>query len=385
MPFWFAHGVDPAGGINTCMTEDGQLVSRDKWLWSQWRAVWVLSRLYRRTRDARYIDWASNIVRFCCGHGWSDDGWLLCVTAEGAPLRGAESLYVDAFATYALAEYARATDDADARRWLERTVARVIGVLGRPHDRIPHFPYPVPPGMRVHGIPMLFSYSLFTAADQLRQRDVIPIVRALSDEIFSKFYRADRDVVLERISANGDEAPPPLGTAIVPGHVIECMWFQIEIAAALGDRERLDLCARLVRRHLELGWDAEHGGLLLGVDADGAADVGWNFADYKLWWPHIEAMVATLLAYEHRPAPWCTEWYHRIESYSFARFPHPANGEWIQRLRRDGTPTTDVVALPVKDPFHLPRSLILCLECIERMTARSEATAAGRALDAGGD
>lgn len=373
LPFWFEHGVDPAGGINTCMAEDGRLINRDKWLWSQWRAVWVLSRLYRRTSDAKYIDWASNIVRFCCEYGWSDVGWLLCVSSDGKPLRGAESIYVDAFAIYGLAEYVRATDDAQARHWLERSVARALDALKQPHDQIPHFPYPVPTGMRVHGIPMLMSYSLFCATDQLREVDVMPTVRELSDDIFTNFYRADRDVVLERLGADGRETPAPLGTAVVPGHVIESMWFQIEIAAATGSTDRIAQCVNLIRRHLELGWDKEHGGLRLGVDADGAAEVGWGFADYKLWWPHTEAMVATLLAYEHTRAPWCMEWLDKIESYSFAHFPHPTAGEWIQRLRRDGTPTTEVVALPVKDPFHLPRSLILSIECIERMTGTAHA------------
>ena len=46
VPFWTNHAVDPLGGINTCIRDDGSIVSRDKWLWSQWRAVWVFSKLY---------------------------------------------------------------------------------------------------------------------------------------------------------------------------------------------------------------------------------------------------------------------------------------------------------------------------------------------------
>jgi N-acylglucosamine 2-epimerase len=41
------------------------------------------------------------------------------------------------------------------------------------------------------------------------------------------------------------------------------------------------------------------------------------------------------------------------------------HGEWRQKLQRDFTPMTGVVALPVKDPFHLPRSLILQIERLE--------------------
>ena len=46
IPFWERHALDPDGGINTCITDDGRVVSRDRWCWSQWRAVWVFSKLY---------------------------------------------------------------------------------------------------------------------------------------------------------------------------------------------------------------------------------------------------------------------------------------------------------------------------------------------------
>jgi N-acylglucosamine 2-epimerase len=189
----------------------------------------------------------------------------------------------------------------------------------------------------------------------------------LSDEVFGTFYRTDRDLLLERVNVDGSEAPPPLGTAVVPGHVIESMWFQIHIGEAFKDTARVRRSIRLIQRHLELGWDKEFGGLLLAVDANGAADVGWAFADYKLWWPHTEAMYALLRAFEVSREPWCMDWFEKIEAYSFSHFPHPTAGEWIQRLQRNGTPTAEVVALPVKDPFHLPRALLLSLECLERM------------------
>ena len=37
----------------------------------------------------------------------------------------------------------------------------------------------------------------------------------------------------------------------------------------------------------------------------------------------------------------------------------PGAGEWRQRLDRAGQPVTELIALPVKDPFHLPRAALL--------------------------
>ena len=61
----------------------------------------------------------------------------------------------------------------------------------------------------------------------------------MSDDIFDNFVRPDRDLLLERIAADNSEYPPPLGTAVVPGHVIEDMWFQIHIARDAGNKTRI--------------------------------------------------------------------------------------------------------------------------------------------------
>src|SRR5688500_18516921 len=76
--FWERHAIDPAGGINSCIRDDGTIVSRDKWAWSQWRAVWVFSELYRTIEPRpQWLDIARNTYRFFADHGWNDErgGW----------------------------------------------------------------------------------------------------------------------------------------------------------------------------------------------------------------------------------------------------------------------------------------------------------------------
>ena len=47
LPFWLNHCIDHRnGGINNCVRDDGKLLSTDKYLWSQGRALWVFSHLY---------------------------------------------------------------------------------------------------------------------------------------------------------------------------------------------------------------------------------------------------------------------------------------------------------------------------------------------------
>ena len=373
LPFWVRHAVDADGGLNTCIGDDGTLVSRDKWLWSQWRAVWVFAKVYSQLQpDQRWLDMAVDIYRFADRHGWDENagGWRLRLAHDGAVLAGCDSIYVDGFAIYALTQLTRATGREEPIALAVRTADNVLRRLAEPHDRIPHWPYPVPPGARVHGIPMLFSlvlWELARATDMQRYRDAAV---DMSKDIFDHFWRPDRDAIVERIAVDNSEYPAPAGTAVVPGHVIEDMWFQIHIARDRNDRRRIDQACRLIQRHLELGWDDRHGGILLAVDADGQEDVDWRFHDTKLWWPHTEALYALLLAYEHTRQPWCLDWYDRVHEYSFRHFPVADFGEWRQKLDRQGRPMTDTIALPVKDPFHLPRALIYCLEVLDRLLGK---------------
>jgi len=371
IPFWLEHAIDEDGGINTCIRDDGTLVNRDKWLWSQWRAVWVFSKLFNCLEpNEQWLDVARGIYAFTSQHGWDEEvgGWRLRLAHDGSTIDGCDSIYVDGFAIYGLTELAKATGDDEPAAFARKTADNVLRRLQTPHDQIPHFPYPVPEGARVHGIPMIFSlvlWELGQLVDEPRYRDA---AKAMVEDIFSNFYRPDRDVVLERIAADNGEYPRPLGTAVVPGHVIEDMWFQIHIARDEGDEAMIKEAGRLIRRHFDIGWDEELGGIFLGVDADGREDVGWKFHDTKLWWPHTEALYAPLLAYEHTGEDWCLEWYDKVHEYSFSHYPVAEHGEWTQKLDREGQIITETVALPVKDPFHLPRALINCIDVLDRLS-----------------
>ena len=370
VPFWIEHAIDPDGGINTCIRDDGTLVNRDKWLWSQWRAVWVFASLYTMVEPRpEWLQIAQRIYEFSARHGWDEQvgGWSLRLSGDGQVLDGCDSLYVDGFAIYGLVALAKITRDAEMIDLARRTADNAIRRLQAPHDEIPHFPYPIPKGARVHGLPMMFALTLWELGQFLDEQDYRQAALAMSDDVFANFYRRDRDMILERIATNNSEFASPLGSVVVPGHVIEDMWFQIHIARDRGDIRRINEAVRLTKRHIELGWDEPHGGIILAIDADGGPEVGWKFADTKLWWPQTEAMYALLLAYEHCRQDWCLDWYDQVHTYAFSHYPVVEHGEWRQKLSRDGSPITNTVALPVKDPFHLPRALLYCIDVLSRL------------------
>jgi N-acylglucosamine 2-epimerase len=368
LPFWDRHGFDANGAINTCIADDGTLISRDHWNWSQWRAVWVWSKLYNTIeRRQEWLDRALGIYRFVTAHGPLPDGhWPLLLDGDGNVLRGYESLYVDGFALYGLAELLRATGDAEVRRHALNTLQAVKTALESPQPP-PAYPYPISQGQIAHGISMIFSLAFHELAEATGDAEARLLAHEHHGRVMEFFLRRDRDMVLEYIGDDGREAPPPGGTTVVPGHAIESMWFQMHIARANGNSSAGRRATEAIRRHLELSWDAEFGGMLLAIDADGGAEVGWNHAEKKFWWPHTEALYATLLAYEVTREPWCLEWHERVREYSYAHFPVPGHGEWWQKLDRQGHPIAATLFLPVKDPFHLPRALIYCIDVLQRL------------------
>ena len=121
-------------------------------------------------------------------------------------------------------------------------------------------------------------------------------------------------------------------------------------------------------RHFDLGWEARTGGgLLLAVGMDGqpTGPEAWAFGETKLWWPQTEALFASLLGWwETRDSHWLKR-YEQTWELCWKHYVDWENGEWRQKLQRDLTPLTGTIALPVKDPFHLPRSLILQIELLE--------------------
>jgi len=369
LPFWEKHAIDPQGGILTCIDDTGKVQSTEKWLWSQWRAVWVYSRLYNTLdRDPKWVAYAQQIAEFCLKHGWLEEeqGWALLLSQEGEVLRRHESIYTDGFAVYGLAELYRATGDMKYRDWAVRTTDGALEKLKKPYDTVPHFPYGIPPGTKPHGLPMIWSLTLADLGTILNEPRYLKEARRLSETIYRDHYKAADDRIIEFVNADGSDYAEPEGAVTVPGHAIEDMWFQWHVFEQTDWKDApREETLRLILRHMDLGWDKQYGGILLAIDRHGRKDVGWGFPESKLWWPQTEALYATLLGGFATGDPAYFDWYEKLWKLCLDSYVDWENGEWRQKLQRDLTPFTEVIALPVKDPFHLPRALMLQIELLE--------------------
>jgi N-acylglucosamine 2-epimerase len=367
VPFWKRHGVDDEfGGVLSCMKEDGTPSSTEKYVWSQARWVWTCSALYNRIeKRPEFLEWARRTIRFLLDHGRDDQGrWLYRMTRVGAPLEGAVSIYSDCFVVYGLSEYCRAEPNPELLGLARSVFDRIRRRIEEP-DFSETAPYALPPNRRNHGVPMILTEVAGELAAITGDPSIDRAAREYCSRVMSHFVRPARRCLLEFLDREYREVPAPEGTFVMPGHAIESMWFVLHRALAAGDRALIARAAEVMRWHLEKGWDPEYGGILLGIDAEGHAPF-MPYSDTKLWWPHTEALYGSLLAWRLTGEKWCEEWYQRVHEWSFGHFPMAGTGEWRQRLNRRGEPLDTVVALPVKDPFHLPRAAILAVELLQQ-------------------
>ena len=373
IPFWMCHAIDwEYGGIFTGIADDGTILSTDKFIWSNARALYTFSSLYNYIEpEQKWLDIARNIFAFCADHGRTEQRiWGYLTNRKGVMLEGEKAIQVDAFAIMGMAEYAQATGD-------ERAKAIAVETYESTHSRLAcpgsygTFPYPIPEGAKAHRDHFQFALAYFMLGKLLGREDILSEAYRHAEYIMDYFRRPERGVLVEYVSVENTFMDTPAGRTMNPGHAIESMWFLIHLYRHSGNRERIRQAIETIRLALEKGWDPEYGGLFLAIDIEGKTPVYWKHANKKLWWVFCEALYALLLAYEESGQTWCMDWYWKIHDWAFTHFPVPVYGEWTQKLNRDGSRFDGIVALPVKDPFHLPRALVMCIDVLRRINGKN--------------
>ncbi len=371
LPWWLTHSLDrEQGGYFTRLERDGSRYADDKDMWMIGREVWMFSHLYNaHERRAEWLDAARLGAEFILRHGFADDGKAYFrLGRDGTPIADVLSKYTEVFLAIGLAEYSKAA--ADPAVWqraldiYEKLIPKLLA-----DDDTPLLGYPLYATFSVHAKPMcrMTVASAFHAvqADARFAADW----RAAADDVIAKHWKPDMGALLENVAPDGS---PMLhlqeGRMFHPGHAVESAWMLMEAARAFDDRELLDAAVEITLASLKQGWDERFGGLRYITNIDGTP-VHNIEADCKLWWPHGEALYATLLGWHETGRADLAEWHTRVHDYTFAHFPDPACGEWYGYLNRDGSPIWSAKANGWKGCFHLPRVLLRCYQLLHARLA----------------
>ena len=369
LPFWIPRAVDrECGGFITALDRDGTILQTDKSVWTQGRLAWMLATLYNTVESkTEWLDLAKHGVDFINKHCFDSDGRMFfSVTREGRPLRKRRYIFSETFAVIALAAYGVAANDESYIRQAQELFRLILRYVDTPGLLSPKTIVETR-SMKGLAIPMI----LLVTAQELKKAVQDPLCDEVIDrciqEIERDFLKPEFKCVLETVGPHGEFYDTFDGRLVNPGHSIEAGWFILEEARLRGnDRRLIELGTKIIDWSLELGWDSQYGGLLYYRDARGLSCMEyWN--DMKFWWPHNEAIIATLLAYQLTGEEKYARWHRMVHDWAYTHFPDPLYGEWFGYLLRDGSVSTTLKGNMWKGPFHLPRMQWYCWQRLKEV------------------
>lgn len=370
IPFWFPNCIDPEhGGYFTGVNQFGQVLQPDKSVWFQGRGAWTLANLYNHVEQRpEWLEYAKNGLDFIENHCFDkkDGRMFFSVTREGAPLRKRRYWFSEAFAVIAYAAYSKATGDSAYMQKAESLFEKILYY----HNTPGVLPAKVDPETRPSkGLsPRMI---LMATAQELRScgsaQDFTPLIDSLIEEIQRDFLKPKYECVLEEVGPNGELIDTFEGRVVNPGHSMELGWFILAEAKYRNwVPEMVELGTRIVKDAFWLGWDRECGGIFYFRDCKKLPT--WEYwSDMKFWWPHNEAIIATLFGWQMSGEAMLLREYQMLHEWAYERFPDPEYGEWFGYLHRDGTPSTVLKGSMWKGPFHLPRMQLLCWKMIDEI------------------
>ena len=397
LSFWLPRCEDRQfGGYLNCFDNRGtKLVSYDKYTWSQGRFLWMFSKLavtkaplFTEEEKSRFLNLAETGYVFLKKHCLMAQNDWRCVfltERDGKPKKVGNydtldmSIYADCFVVIGMSAYSIAADNPDAYVFAQKLYNSVKNRIEQGNFNT--LPYPLDGAYRAHGIPMILTNVAKELYEAALVHDKASCPQLLSDmdrtatDVVTHFMDEDH-IIHEVITKDDTPVPGLLGQHANPGHSIEDSWFIYDAAKLLNKPNLAQTAAHIMKKSFEIGWDEQFQGILHFVNLDGdrltfnsdsteptvtLVKGGWGD---KLWWVHSETLYASLLFYTITNDEEYLKIHDRTFEYVFGHFRNPDTsiGEWIQILTREGLPQDKVVALPVKDPFHITRNLLLICE-----------------------
>lgn len=367
IPFWEQYSLDSEhSGYFTCLDSQGNVFDTDKFTWLQGRQAWMFSLLYNQVEaKSSWLNIAKSGIDFLENHAKDSDGnFYFSTSREGSALVQPYNIFSDCFAAMAFAQYAKATND-EAYSALARDTYH--NILNKQHN--PKGIYEKSTGNRQlkgFSLPMILSNLVLELEHILEKEEIEQTLDQCIKEITNDFLDSSLGIIRENVELDGSPSDTFQGRLINPGHGIEAMWFLIDIGVRRQDKSLIELAAKTIITTLEYSWDKEFGGIFYFMDIKGHPPLQLEW-DQKLWWVHLETLVALTKAMEHIDDHRLSDWYTKVHQYSWDHFPDPKYGEWYGYLNRQGEPLLELKGGKWKGCFHVPRAMYQCWKTFERI------------------
>lgn len=375
--FWLKNGMDKEnGGVYTCLDREGKIFSTDKSVWMQGRCGWIfayLCHIYGVKEE--WLEASKSCLDFMekyCINPDADGRMYFTVTADGKPLRQRRYCFSEAFYCIANAEYYGVTGEKEHLERAKRAYNIIYKLNHGEKDPAGLGPKTIPETRtgRALADPMIFlnTTAIMRRVDKENEELYNKYSAECVHDIITYHHKPELKCTLETVGMNGEFMSDfTAGRVVNPGHDIECSWFLMEEANYHSDSQIHQKAQEIFRFAFDGGWDKEYGGLLYFRDCLGHPPEAYEH-DMKLWWPHNEIVIASLMAYRDTKDEYYFECFKKAFDYCIEYFSDRKYGEWYGYLRRDGKPTEPACkGSTFKGPFHLPRMLIMADKMIDEI------------------
>ena len=372
IPFWIEKSQDlECGGYFTCLERDGSVFDTDKFVWMQGREVWMLSMLYNKVEHRQeWLDAAIQGAEFM--RRYAHDGnlnWYFSLTREGQPLVEPYNIFSYTFATMAFGQLAIATGNDEYARIARDTFDIILSRVDNPKGRW-NKAHPGTRPMKNFALPMILCNLALEIEPLLDPAFLQQCIDTCIHEVMDVFVRPELGgLVVENVALDGSLVDSMDGRHMNPGHAIEAMWFIMDLGKRLNRPDLIERAKDTALRMADYGWDSEYGGIFYFMDRLGrpTQELEW---DQKLWWVHIETLIAMIKGYHLTGDPHCLEWFERVHDYVWSHFRDPEWPEWFGYLNRRGEVLLTLKGGKWKGCFHVPRGLYQCWQVLEQLAAK---------------
>ena len=368
IPFWEKNSPDSEyGGYFTCLDRQGKVFDTDKFMWLQGRQAWFFSMIYNNIEKRQaWLDMALLGARFMENFGRDDNGsWYFSLTREGKPLVQPYNIFSDCFACMAFAELYKATGD-ERHKNIAVVTFRNIQARSTNSKGIYNKLYPATRPMKCFSLPMILCNLSLILEEVIGSGEVDKAIKPLISEVMEVFLQKDSGLILEHVAPDGSFVDCFEGRTINPGHTNEAMWFMMDVAERYNDRELMQKATDILLRSIEYGWDGQYGGIFYFRDIKGYPPLQLEW-DQKLWWVHIETLIALVKGYRLTGDNRCKDWFLKIHEYTWSHFRDTEYPEWYGYLNRQGDPLLTLKGGKWKGCFHVPRGLFQLWKTLENV------------------
>lgn len=376
--FWLKNGMDSEhGGVYTCLDRTGKIFSTDKSVWMQGRCGWIFSYLcHVYGTKPEWLQAAKSCIDFMekyCINRQAQNRMYFTVTADGKPLRQRRYCFSEGFYAMANAEYYGVTGEKAclerARKAYELIWKLNNGLMQDPTGLGPKT-IPETRSGRALADPMIYLNitAVMRRCDPENTAVYDERAKICCDQIFRYHHKPELRCTLESVGRDGEaQLDYTAGRVVNPGHDIECSWFVMEQANYENNPRLHQMAQQVFDFAYEGGLDHEYGGLLYFIDCKGLPPEAYEH-DMKLWWPHNELLIASLMLYRDTKQEKYLAIFDTTLAYCKQVFSDPQYGDWYGYLRRDGKPTEPACkGSTFKGPFHLPRCLIMLDQMLDTL------------------